>query len=156
MSSGPTAKKSTIGAPFLSGSGPQSPCLDAWILTIARSPSQGRKSLGDGAPLAGFPSGRDIGRVLDSRSVGRPSPPGNYSGTPTTENFFLPDPHLVIHQAVLLHSIAQRNEFGPEIFHDLAGQEIGPGRLAARLQQFLRQILLFLADGQPADVEVIP
>lgn len=78
------------------------------------------------------------------------------AGPRTAQDLLLPNAHLVVHQAVLLHLVAQLDQALGHVVHHVGAEETGVWRLVADLQQVGCHVLLFLANRQPADVEVIP
>lgn len=74
----------------------------------------------------------------------------------TTQDLFLPDTHLVIHQPVLLELITELNEVFPHRFHAIPTQQTRLCQLVSCCRQILRQVLLLLTYSQPTEVEVVP
>lgn len=74
----------------------------------------------------------------------------------TTQDLFLPNAHLVIHQPVLFELIAQLNEVFSHRLHAISTQQTGLCRLMPRRNKILRQVLLLLTHGKPTEIEVVP
>lgn len=91
-----------------------------------------------------------------SRQISEPSSLHSDAHQLTTKYFFLPYPHLIVDKSVRLHLIAQPDEVITHFFHYIDRQHARIWLLLASLQESLSQVLLFLKQGKPAEVEVFP
>ena len=75
----------------------------------------------------------------------------------TADDFFLPDAHLIVNQAMFFHTVTQSDQLITHALQKSDGKKVlwKPGR-SIYLQHFLTHVFLALEDCQPASVKFVP